>query len=152
MLSREVWKIVSASLDRIRDASNKRQDDVNQIIKEIHGVESEVKVSVHKKCISSFFSSTHINRLLDKRKADTEHSGEIQIKRSRGMTQKFNFKKHCLFCPDIKECVLPAELDSRVPVERRVPAYNVRTVLMAHSDGKSYKNHVLQICDLRNDS
>ena len=45
--------------------------------------------------------------------------------------------------------------------ERRIPAYNVRTVLMNHkrnldgddrgNGGKRYKDFVIQQCDLRND-
>ena len=70
-------KIVIESLDRIEDASDKRQDDVKQRIFEIHGVQiSETKVPVHKKCISTYVSSTHINRLLDNRKTEEENSAE----------------------------------------------------------------------------
>ena len=146
-------KIVIASLARIKEASDKRQDDVKQRIFEIHGEEiSETKVPVHKKCISTYVSSTHINRLLDKRKAEEENSAQSQTKRSRSSAKIFDFKKHCLFCHDVKECILPAEYDVKVNVERRIPAYNVRTVLMAQDDGKTYKDHILKFCDLRNDS
>ena len=60
------------------------------------------------------------------------------------------------------ECLLPSEYDKKVPLDRRVAAYNVRTLVMnclpgengevLKKKGKIYKDQIIQICDNRNDN
>ena len=131
---------------------------------ETYGTATDITVSVHKKCISSYTSKTHITRDKDKKRKSGETGNSMDgegKKRSRKENQ-FDFRKHCLFCPDIKECLLPSEYVKKVPLDRRVAAYNVRTVVMnclqgengevLKKKGKKYKDHIIQICDSRNDS
>ena len=66
-----------------------------------------------------------------------------------------------MFSPEVKECILTSEYDKKIPIERRIAAYNVRTMRMNTSidddgtvlrkKGKKYKDHILQICEVRND-
>ena len=40
---------------------------------------------------------------------------------------RFDFKKHCLFCPDITVCVLTLEYDSKVPKDHHKKAFLIHT-------------------------
>ena len=81
--------------------------------------------------------------------------------KSYGRDVALTFKKCCLFCLGVRSCILPREYDPKTPLDRRISAYEVGTVLklekeICNSDlerhGKKYKDYVLEICDLRNDN
>ena len=55
--------------------------------------------------------------------------------------EKFDFDKHCIFCPSIAECNLPAEYPKCVPRQKHKPAYKVRT--NKSKDSKDHKEHVI---------
>ena len=122
-------KFMTTNVQRIIAASKIRGDDISQNIEQhVHEV-----VQVHKKCISTYTSKFHIDRFLEKKRKSEEvnaASMEERPKRSRDSV-RFDFRKHCLFCHDVKDCILPSEYDTKVPSERRTPAYNVRTVVMS---------------------
>ena len=62
---------------------------------------------------------------------------------------KFDFDKHCIFCPIIAERILPAEYPKCVPRQKHKPAYKFRTV--KYKDSKDYKEHIYRVCRERSD-
>ena len=151
---------MKTSLQRIKTASNKRKDNISKHVAENFGTEN-VQVSVHKGCISTYTSKTHINREKKRKSEENETSMNEEIRKKSRKDTQFDFRKHCLFCPEIKEFMLPSEYDKKVPLHRRIPAYVVRSVIKLSQDangnmlkkqGKKYKEYILEICDMRDDS
>ena len=62
----------------------------------------------------------------------------------------FEFRKHCLFCPNGTTCKLLHEYDDKVPHQYRIPASLVTTDKIADAK-KTYKEWLLDICQKRGD-
>ena len=116
-------KLCTANAERIRNASVMRGDDVHikvtKVVQDLvdasHTHTGPVMIKVHKTCIDSYTSNANIEKCR-KMKSSTDEA-ETRPKRMRTEEHGvFEFKKHCLFCPNISECILPSEYDSRVPI------------------------------------
>lgn len=121
-------KIQQTSMQRITNASKKRNDGL--VEKMLQNYENEIwipsSVQVHKSCIDSYTSTVNINAYKRKHESKVGDEEPTYTKKLRGGCL-FDFQKHCLFCQEITDCVLPNEYDSKIPKERRIPAYLVRT-------------------------
>lgn len=110
-------------------------------------------IRVHKSCVSRYTSPTNVRcHIAHLRKADNtgEENDHTPSKRKRLRTDDaFDFRKHCLFCPSITECVLSDEYDSRTPKAYRKEAYLIRS--NTHKEGVEFKQYILDVCSNRND-
>ena len=107
-------------------------------------------IRCHKNCVSTYTSPTNLASL----KRQTNEPPNIEPKKLRSEIlskgPKFDLKKHCLFCLEVKECILPHEYDPKVPHKYRVGASEVMTKDL--SDGvTTYKDILIAKCDVRND-
>ena len=133
--------IQSSRIDTILSASRVRGDNLR--------LRSELSdgptVACHKNCVSKYVSPSAVASL--GKHAHDEQTQDVSVKRLRSSTSaSFEFRKHCLFCADVTECLLPNEYDSKVPHKYRISASLVTTDRMA--DGKtSYRQHLLGVCE-----
>ena len=132
-------KLMKSGLQRIKKARTRLDSEILTGINENLGT---MLVISRCACIKVVFPLTppfHINIHLNKRKSLAD-------------------RRYCLFCPEVKECILPSEYDSKVPVHRRLPAYDIWAVFIDqkqdsdgdHQDGdhqnkrdKRYKEFVM---------
>lgn len=110
-------------------------------------------IKVHKSCVSRYTSITNIQAHLDhvRKSCDNDDSEESAPKRLRStISDRFDFRKHCLFCLDVNPCLLMSEYDPKTPEVRRKRAFLIRSDVKA--DGQEYKQYILDICQKRNDT
>ena len=62
------------------------------------------------------------------------------------LIKSFDFRRYCLFCPDVFICMLPHEYDAKVPQQYIIPASIVTTGMMANG-----KKTLLGLCHNRGD-
>ena len=122
--------IQSSRIDAILSANEIRQDEIHLRPELSDGTTS---VRCHNNCVSKYVSpSTLANmskRVNDDNKSDDP---EVGTKRMRSSTAcAFEFRKHCLFCPNVTTCKLLHEYDDKVPHQYRIPASLVTTDKMA---------------------
>ena len=144
-------KLQINGIDRIENiiaASKDYGDDFHIQLEELKETTAKPTIKSHKNCASRYCSITNVN-WLKRKKTECESSESAPKKRSR-TSNVFDFRKHCLFCPDVSICTLIEEYDPKVPHVRRRKAYLVRTD--KNASGADFKQYILNICDLRNDS
>ena len=134
-----------ARIESIIVASRVRGDGFHeQLEASLHDRSSTHSVYVHKNCVSTYTSKTHIQRYVSKHSQQTtpEEPQRKKIKRSDITT--FDFRRHCLFCGE--EC--------KTEVEPRHP-YRWRRVVQCRTanrgEDKTFKQGILDVCDQRND-
>ena len=123
----------------VMNASFKRGDDFATTIEYLKA--KGTVLASHRSCVSSY-TSHHIERYVKKRKLHEEHRAEKKSHPSEH--HEFNFRSNCLFCNE--PC---KEADPKNPSRSR-PYYVVRTAVQANK--MSFKDFILKICALRNDS
>ena len=113
--SEDLIEISETRMLSVKNASKKRKD---LLCKDIPFPSNK---SAHKNCLSTYTSSTHIDRYLKRNKNRLE---ELSAKKARRSSEEcFIWKKHCLFCGD--ECDI-INTDTKHPNRWR-KSYQCRT-------------------------
>jgi len=109
-------------------------------------------IRLHKTCASRYTSSTNVKAHIDhvrKMQYDSDDNEQSAPKRLRSSTSDvFNFKKHCLFCPSVSECLLASEYNVKIPLKHRKHVFEIRSTTTV--GGCEYKQYILDICEKRN--
>jgi len=140
--------LVAATGPRIRSiitASQQRGDHIHLDLEKRLVDNTALTITVHKSCVSTYTSRTHISRTLKKRGIEhlNRSKSEPPPRRRRSQLQEFDFKENCIICGEA--CLPP---DPKHPNRWR----KVTQVLTAERVGQqSFKEHLLQKCDERGD-
>lgn len=111
-------------------------------------VSDDASITCHKNCISRYVSPSNLASVKKRERVPASVSDtETKRLRSSGGGVVFDFKEHCLFCPDVTPCSV--EQDSIAPLKYRRAASLVRTDKLAN--GQDYKQKLLGVCTERND-
>ena len=129
-------------LNSIVEASKRRGDGLYSSLEPtVTGASSSFLV--HRNCVSTYTSKTHIKRYLLKQ---SKSAGEPDCKRSRRSSDAiFNFKEHCLICGEV--CLSEPEPKHRDRWRRVVQC---RTADRGPNQD-SFKDVILKACEIRND-
>ena len=107
--------IQTSRIEIILKASKIRQDDINSSPELSDG---PLPVMCHKNCLLRYVYSLptlqNLSKWLPSDKTFDDDSGPKRLRSSTG-GMSCNLQKHCLFCLDITECILPDEYDPKVP-------------------------------------
>ena len=110
-------------------------------------------IKFHKSCVSRYTSTTNVQahlvhvRKLSRDNDDNEESAPKRLRSS--VTDRFDSRKHCLFCLNVSAGLLASEHDPKTQKIRREPAFLIRSD--ATADGHEYKQFILDMCQKRND-
>ena len=112
--------IQSSRIDTILSASEIRQDEIRMRPELSDGIAT---VTCHKNCISKYISPSTLANLGKRGNDDQQPDDpEVGTKRMRSSTgSNYDFRKHCLFCPDVSICMLPHEYDAKLPHQYIIP-------------------------------
>jgi len=81
---------------------------------------------------------------------DSDDNEQSAPKRLRSSTSDvFNFKKRCIFCSSVSECLLASEYNVKIPLKQRKHAFEIKSTTTVN--GRKYKQYILDICEKRND-
>ena len=144
----ETTDLVNARSQRIQTIINCSRIYNDELYSELEAKtenNSEYSIYVHRSCVSTYTSHTHVERFLKRKGGATGNTSVSPMKRRRRSgTPKFDFQKDCLFCGDF--CNL--EKDPKHP-DRWRKAYLCRSI--GEGDVVDPKQDILNKCKERSD-
>lgn len=141
-------KLTESGLNRIENiikCSKIYHDGVDKSLENSLRENHDLTIKCHKSCVSTYTSTTQIQRYIKRTKQVEEPSVIPQKKTRLSNVSTFSFQQHCIFCGE--DCNL--ERDAKNPA-RWKPAYLCREI-EPKKDNKSLKQSLLDICDCRDD-
>ncbi len=120
-------------IEKIIKCSKQLDDGYHQQLESLLASQPEnPSIRVHKACASRYTSVTnvkahiaHVQKSSECLEQNENQDMQSQLRPGpRGNdSEVFDFRKHCVFCPDICICLLPDEYDQRIPHERHIKAF-----------------------------
>ena len=138
----------TSRISKIIECSKIYGDTFHETLEELYINDPNITLQCHKNWISRYVSPCNTRPYLGKSKCSPSEPSVVEPKRLRS-DKLFDFKKHCLFCPDVTECTLSNEYPRKVNVTRRKAAYMLRSD--KRCDGSNYKQQLVLVCDERGD-
>ena len=138
----------TSRISKIIECSKIYGDTFHETLEELYINDPNITLQCHKNCISRYVSPSNTRPYLGKSKCSPSEPSVVEPKRLRS-DKLFDFKKHCLFCPDVTECMLSNEYPRKVNVTRRKAACMLRSD--KRCDGSNYKQQLVLVCDERGD-
>ena len=142
-----------ARIDTIVRCSKEYNDNYHEQLASLLETEPDNPIiRIHKSCVSRYTSSTNVQAHIAHVRKCSGIDGDDQEsapKRLRSGPETFDFRKHCLFCPDVSVCILTSEYDPKVPQDRRKSAFLIS--IAEHANHEEYKQFILDVCSKRND-
>jgi hypothetical protein len=134
----------SKRIDNIIRCGKERGDELHYTLVQLRREDPELSIKSHKNCVSTYTSSTHINRSLKRKGSSQRSHSEPSPRKRRSTSVSFSFRTQCFICTD--ECI---PLDSKNPSRWR-PVIHCRS---ADRPGlPTFKDTLLSICKERNDA
>lgn len=138
---KDLKPIGEAKIDSIKNASLTREDDF------LVDIQLHPETSVcHKDCFKTYTSKGHLQRIVEKRKANTNssQSSTITSKRTRTACPAFNSKLQCIFCGN--------EAPSSEVAQKCKLSKRERVNICRGDSNTSFKDDIIQACSIRGDS
>ena len=140
-----VTDAASRRIKSIIKTNKLHEDGIHMNLEQELEANDQLTINCHRDCASTYTSKCHIRRQLKRLREEGNIDPTVHNKRCcRSSSHKFSFKEQCVFCGDL--CIM--DFDPKHPSRWR------RVVLCRTADrsGKeTFKQVILNVCDLRND-